>query len=779
MSRMAPTDPPRRILTCFFVLILAAVCGVLAACGDDNHKTRNPVPVLASVSPNAAVVGGAAFTLTANGSGFVAGSTVYWNGAARTTSYVGGTQLTAAIPATDLATTGTAQVTVVNPTPGGGTSAAVGFAIGNPTPVATSLNPANALAGSTAFDLTVNGSAFVTGATVQWNGAARTTTFVSSTQLKAAIAAADVASAGTAQVTVVNPAPGGGTSAALAFTIGAVAPAPAISGLDPPGVLAGSPAFDLVVSGTGFVPGATVVWNGSDRVTTFLSATQVRAAILAGDVAAAGSTGVAVRNPAPGGGLSNVLNFVVSPVAAPANPVRITVAPDGSLPNGPSVNGGMDVDGRYVIFASKASNLVPGDTNDAWDIFVRDTCGYAAACVPTTTRISVAPDGSQANGDSGVTAANPENGLAVSFTGRYVVFVSAATNLVAGDTNGVDDVFVRDTCIWVFSECTPKTVRVSLRADGSQSNLPSGAPAIANDAGHVIFVSTDASMVEGDGNGVADVFMRDVCLGGGSGCTVGTRRISVAPGGTDANAASGEPSFTGRYVAFTSAASNLVANDTNGLVDVFMRDTCVGAVGDCTAATERISVGPGGVQADGASSEPRVGPAMAEYDGRFVAFVSSATNLVAGDTNGVADVFMRNTCRGLPGCVPSTERISVTDTGQQIVGAASHSPGFLDWDGETIPFVTAANGVVPDDTNGLEDVFVRHVCHGRVGCVESTVRVSLGQGGVQGNGDSHGPRMNHDPWGTNIVTFESDATNLLPGSVPTPYYGSIFKTSLY
>jgi hypothetical protein len=553
---------------------------------------------------------------------------------------------------------------------------------------------------------------------------------------------------------------------------------PAITGLDPPGVQAGSPAFDLVVSGTAFVPGATVVWNGSDRVTTFLSSTQVRAAILASDVAVAGSTGVAVRNPAPGGGLSNVLNFLISPVSVPASPVRITVAPDGSLPNGPSINGGMDWDGRYVIFASKASNLVAGDTNDAWDIFVRDTCSYAEVpCTPTTTRISVAPDGSQADGDSGVTAASPEYGLAVSFTGRYVAFVSAATNLVAGDTNGVDDVFVRDTCIAARSACTPQTVRVSLRADGSQSNSPSSAPAIADDAGHVAFVSSDASMVEGDGNGVADVFLRDVCLGSDSGCTVGTRRISVAAGGSDANGASGTPSFSGRYLAFASAASNLVANDTNGLVDVFMRDTCVGAAGDCTPATERISVGVGGVQADGASSEPRVGPALAEYDGRFVAFVSSATNLVAGDTNGVADVFMRNTCRGLPGCVPTTERISVTGTGQQIVGAPSHSPGFLRWDGETIPFVTAANGVVPDDTNGFEDVFVRHVCHDRLDCAETTVRVSLGQGGVQGNGDSYGPRMNHDPWGANVVTFESDATNLLPGSVPTPYYGSIFKTS--
>jgi len=665
----------------------------------------------------------------------------------------------------------------------------------NPVPVLTALSPTSATVGDAAFTLTVTGSGFVTGSTVNWSGAARTTTFVSGTQLTAAIAAADVATAGTAQVTVVNPSPGGGPSAALTFTIqnAAPVPVPVVTTLAPVGVVAGSPAFDLVVTGTGFVQGATVQWSGANRVTTFVSATQVNAAITAADVANPISVPVTVTNPAPGGGTSNALIFVVTTAPMPGVPIPISVAPDGSPPNGPSINGGLSFLGRHAIFASKASNLVPDDTNGAWDVFVRDTCidywtgDPLEGCTPKTTRISVAPDGSQADGDSGSTVASPSGSLAVNFDGRYIAFVSSATNLVAGDTNGVDDVFLRDTCLddrfGAIAGCTPETVRVSLRDNGSQSNLPASAPAIGVDGGHLVFVSADQSIVAGDGNGVADVFLRDVCPSSVSGCTPGTRRISVAPAGADANGVSGSPVFTGRYVAFTSAATNLVAGDSNSAVDVFMRDTCIGAESACTPSIERISLGNDGLQANGASSEPLVGLPMGsmsgyDYHGRFVVFVSSATNLVPGDTNDVADVFMRDTCRGYPACTPSTQRVSLTSAGQQIVGKPSTQPGHVRWDGQEVLFVTAAEGVVPDDTNGVEDIFMRGVCHDTTACVRTTTRVSVGENGLEGNDASLQPRGNHDAWtGPDWATFFSTATNFWPGSVPDPYYGAIFRTT--
>ena len=205
------------------VLLLVAA---LVGCGDGGGGgggtppvTDNPVPTLTSISPTSTAVGGAAFALTVNGSNFISGSVVRWNGSGRATTFVSSAQLTATILASDITAAGTAQVTVFNPTPGGGTSAASTFTIGNPVPTLTSLSPTSAAAGGAAFTLTVNGSNFISGSVVRWNGSGRATTFVGNTQLTAAILAGDIANAGTAQVTVFNPAPGGGTSSPLTFTV--------------------------------------------------------------------------------------------------------------------------------------------------------------------------------------------------------------------------------------------------------------------------------------------------------------------------------------------------------------------------------------------------------------------------------------------------------------------------------------------------------------------------------------------------------------------------------
>jgi hypothetical protein len=187
-----------------------------------NLAGSNPVPTTTGISPTSGTAGGPAFTLTVTGSGFINGSIVRWNGVDRPTTYGSATQLTAAIAAADLAGAGTAAVTVFNPAPGGGTSNAQTFTISsapNPVPTTTSLNPTSAPAGGAAFTLTVNGTNFITGSVVRWNGGNRTTTFVSPSQVTATIPAGDIGTAGTAQVTVFSPAPGGGTSNAQTFTI--------------------------------------------------------------------------------------------------------------------------------------------------------------------------------------------------------------------------------------------------------------------------------------------------------------------------------------------------------------------------------------------------------------------------------------------------------------------------------------------------------------------------------------------------------------------------------
>jgi hypothetical protein len=179
----------------------------------------NPVPAITSLSPNTAIAGGSGFTLTVTGKNFLSTSVVKWAGSVRATTFVGATELTATILATDIAKGGTFAVTVTNPAPGGGASGASNFVVDNPVPTLTSISPSSATHGGAAFTLTATGTNYVVGSVIEWNGAKLTTTHVSATTLTATVPSTDIEKAGTASVTVVNSTPGGGTSAAKTFTI--------------------------------------------------------------------------------------------------------------------------------------------------------------------------------------------------------------------------------------------------------------------------------------------------------------------------------------------------------------------------------------------------------------------------------------------------------------------------------------------------------------------------------------------------------------------------------
>ena len=286
-------------------------------------STPNPSPSLVALSPSGAAVGGAAFALTVTGSNFVPASVVRWNGADRPTTFVNAGQLTASIPGTDLATAGTATVRVFTPGPGGGLSSGVTFAIDNSFPAITSLTPAPVTAGTVGFTLTVNGSGFLVGSEVRWNGVARVTAYVSGNQLSASISAADIGVAGSAAISVFNGPPGGGSSSPVSLTINN--PAAAVVTLNPTGVSAASGALTLTVNGTGFVPGSVVRWDGADRTTTYVTATQLTAAISGADVLTTRSVNVTVVNPAPGGGTSPSVAFAVgSPILHTSNQLTLT-----------------------------------------------------------------------------------------------------------------------------------------------------------------------------------------------------------------------------------------------------------------------------------------------------------------------------------------------------------------------------------------------------------------------------------------------------------------------
>jgi uncharacterized repeat protein (TIGR01451 family) len=430
---------------------------------------------------------------------------------------------------------------------------------------------------------------------------------------------------------------------------------------------------------------------------------------------------------------------------------RVSLTNGGGQGDNFHVAPAISADGRFVAFESDSISLVPGDTNAARDIFVRDICrGAPSDCTPSTVRISRSSAGAQANSYSLAPA--------ISADGRFVAFESEATNLVTGDTNDRRDVFLRDTCSGAPPACMPSTTRVSVASGDTQANEGSGQGSISADGRYVAFQS-GATNFPADTNNVTDVYVRDTCHGGPPGCVPSTLRASVANSGAQGSFASFAPAISGdgRFVSFISFASNLVPGDTNGISGLFIRDTCLGAAPGCTPSTIRVSVSSGGAQADRDSFEPALGA-----DGRFVAFRSWATNLVPGDANLADDVFLRDTCLGAPpGCVPSTTFVSLSSGGAQSLRNCKNPA--LSATGRLVVFSSDASNLVPGDSNVVEDVFVRDTCVSRAaGCTPSTVRVSVAADGSQGNLYSSffsPPAISADG---RFAAFDSEADNLVP-----------------
>lgn len=377
--------------------------------------------------------------------------------------------------------------------------------------------------------------------------------------------------------------------------------------------------------------------------------------------------------------------------------------------NGVSDDSYISADGRYVTFRSTASNLVSGDTNGVMDVFVHDRL------TATTVRASVDAAGVQGNAQS--------DDSAISSGGRYVTFKSQASNFVTGDTNGTSwDIFVKDLQTGAIS-------RVSTSSSGAQSNGASHDPVISADGRSVAFRSSASNLVTGDTNGQQDIFVKDTQTGT-------TTLVSVSTAGVQGNALSDDPQISddGRFVAFHSDATNLVTGDTNAVRDVFVRDRTANT-------TVRASVSSSGVQGNGASSEAAI-----SGDGSTVAFQSDATNLVSGDTNAKTDVFTRVLATGV------TSRVSVSNTGAQATNT-SEAPT-LSRDGSAIAFESLASNLVTGDTNSRKDIFIRTSLAG------TTVRMSLGPAGVQGNDTSRNAAVAGDG---RTVAFESDSTNLIAG----------------
>jgi Tol biopolymer transport system component len=386
---------------------------------------------------------------------------------------------------------------------------------------------------------------------------------------------------------------------------------------------------------------------------------------------------------------------------------QVSVTRRADDPARESHHASLSSDGRYVAFESFAGDLVSGDHTIRWpDIFVRDTVtgGTVRASVDT---IGGDPDG-------------PSYRPSMSADGRYVAFESDASDLVADDGNGLSDVFVRDLVAGT-------TFRASVDTGSGDSDGDAQQASITADGRYVAFNSVASDLVPGDGNGYSDVFVRDLV----SDTTI---RASVDTEGGDSDSESGGPSIDagGRYVAFESAASDLVRRDGSGTWDVFVRDIVA-------ETTLRASVDEAGGDPNGANLDPSI-----SADGRYVVFESEASDIVSGDGNGFEDCYVRDVEAGI------TTRASI-DIGGGDPDGECFAPS-ISADGRYVAFDTDATDLVTGDGNFNRDVFIRDLTAG------TTVRVSIDADGGDPNGDSWFAAISADG---RHVAFESCAPDLM------------------
>lgn len=371
---------------------------------------------------------------------------------------------------------------------------------------------------------------------------------------------------------------------------------------------------------------------------------------------------------------------------------RVSIWGDGQESGAPSFYASISADGRFVAF-----NVRLGESGGHYTIHVRDR-------LTATTETF---------------AGNQDSRPSISADGRFVAFDRAAGDILIDPEF---DVFLRD-------RLAGTTEKVSVTTDGEKATGDSFAPFTSADGRFVAFHSDATNLVAGGSNGETHVFVRDRQSGT-------TEIVSVDSNEAEGNDTSSSVSISadGRFVAFQSDATDLVTGDSNGQSDVFVRDRQMGT-------TERVSLANNGDQANSRSYYTSI-----SADGRFVAFTSLATNLVAGDTNVDEDVFLRDRLAG------TTERVSV-DSGEAQANGGSRAPS-LNADGAFVAFHSLASNLVPGDTNGATDVFLRDRLTG------TTERISVKSGGGQASRGGDDPAVNADG---RFVAFASGDDTLVPG----------------
>ena len=514
---------------------------------------------------------------------------------------------------------------------------------------------------------------------IQWNGTPLTTQFGTATDISAPVSAAMIAQPGTVSITVHDTA-SGTTTAALPF--GIASPAAATAGVVAPITVApdGTPANNNSLVAPSI--------SATGRYVSFQSsATNLGAGVTSGNQQ------IYERDTCIG-----------APSGCVPSTIPISVTYDGTPVDNASRDSSVSGDGRYVAFDSDASNIVTSEPSFCFAIagdscvYLRDTCiGAASGCTPSTILVSSLLDGEPAGG--GIPTMSPD--------GRYVGYNSTGTSF------GTNNVYLTDTCNGSQTGCVSNTILISQSTSGIAADLLSGYQGVSSGGRYVSFISYAKNLVSTTLNaGDPDLFLRDTCIGAPTGCIPTTLQEDVSSAGVPANGGAldtfSSPSISsnGRFLAFSTLATNLVTQNVNGIGNVYLRDTCNGATVPCTPSTVIASLGNDGSIANAGEDNTAI-----SATGRFVAFASLASNLVPGDTfpiNGWKDIFVRDTCFGVPdGCAPSTVRVSVGNA----TGFAVQSNGVNDYpqisqDGHYVVFLSASTNYLSTPGNGYDMVFL-------------------------------------------------------------------------
>ena len=556
----------------------------------------------------------------------------------------------------------------------------------------TLLAPNSVAAGAaTAPVLTLTGTGFNATSVIEINGGPRATTFAGSTSLMTALTLGDIAAGGVDQVQVFNSAPGGGTSNIAVFSVN-------------PTLTTGLPIIlDLAPDGSQAINGicgtASMCANGTPDVMTAGPSTNMTGSMVA--FASVSNNLVTTDTNASSDVFVRTTCFTVGS-CTPSN-VLVSVDPNGNAANGPSWEPTIASSNGTVAFTSTASNLATSAPLDGKtrQVFWRPANVVTGSTIGTQL-VSMGADGiSAGNGDS----FNP----VISSDGQFVAFVSLATNLVSNATfDGVTpQVFVRMTCGGVASTtCTPATFLVSTPDGTTPGNGPSSAPSISSAASVIAFVSKARNLGATAPNpgGLAEAFTR-TCSTLITTCTGETDLVSTPDGVTPANGASTQTAVsgtTGRFIAFTSAGTNLGFN-SGGVQEVYVRDTCLNETTTvCTPSTILASTRDGTTPANSLAERPSF-----DATGQFIAFASAASNLGANTANGIENVFARNTCLNVTtNCTMDTVVASQpSGTLSPSLNGSSLAPS-ISGDGHTVSFLSFAGNLVARDTNGLADAFL-------------------------------------------------------------------------